>query len=91
MECPSPGNHGSGIQISKIVRSGLTEVININNIGRSRSYGHRAVVHHFRPMKVTEKEEDTRWGYLRFNLNLIVDRPDGLIKEGKKIFLPEAT
>jgi len=23
-------------------------------------------------------------GYLRFNLNLIVDRPDGLIKEGKK-------
>jgi len=42
-------------------------------------------------MKVTEKEEDTRWGYLRFNLNLIVDRPDGLIKEGKKIFLPEAT
>lgn len=23
-------------------------------------------------------------GYLHFNLNLIVDRPDGLIKEGKK-------
>ena len=31
-----------------------------------------------------EKEEDTRSGYLRFNLNLIVDRPDGLIKEGNK-------
>ncbi|HPS98519.1 MAG TPA: hypothetical protein PLY46_10195, partial [Bacteroidales bacterium] len=29
------------------------------------------------------KEEDTRLGYLQFNLNLIVDRPDGLIKEGK--------
>lgn len=24
-----------------------------------------------------------------FNLNLIVDRPDGLIKERKKILLPE--
>ena len=35
-------------------------------------------------MGTVEKEEDTRSGYLRFNLNLIVDRPDGLIKEGNK-------
>jgi hypothetical protein len=27
--------------------------------------------------------------YLLINLNLIVDRPDGLIKVGKKIFLPD--
>jgi len=35
-------------------------------------------------MEAAQKEEDTHAGYLRFNLNLIVDRPDGLIKEGKK-------
>jgi hypothetical protein len=29
-----------------------------------------------------QKEEDTRGGYLLVNLNLIVERPDGLIKEG---------
>jgi len=34
--------------------------------------------------KAAKKEEDTQAGYLRFNLNLIVDRPDGLIKEGNK-------
>jgi len=31
---------------------------------------------------VDKKKEGTPWGYLLVNLNLIVDRPDGLIMEG---------
>jgi hypothetical protein len=59
-------------------------VIIVNNKQGSSGYAPGTAMQNIWQTGTVEKEEDTRSGYLRFNLNLIVDRPDGLIKEGNK-------
>jgi hypothetical protein len=60
-------------------------VININNKSGKRGYDNQTAKQREQHAGAVEKERRYCRKYLLINLNLIVDRPDGLIKEGNNL------